>query len=266
MTPEDEQPAAAQAAVSSSKDQEARTKPASQPLDVRISFAELPPAILAAIENLGKPKQESTVKTFLKDYLPGITSLATAALAIVVAVYGALFSNEVLTENLNRITSDFIKTKGDPNVAAMRLAAYGDKALPAVRIVLGAQDQGLRLGGVLVLQQMYLEGTVRKGKLVSEMLENYDNPLLRRGVLQWLEQMKSNLPEGDRRLFFEKVKATLGAKAQNCDQDAAVAIEITNVLPIWSFAGSKELLEDMAQSCANPDVKKQATSMQGQIR
>src|SRR5215467_14009349 len=122
-------------------------------LDVHISLEGIPSSITDAIANLGKPTEaKSKFRTFLKDYLPALTPIATAVISVAISIYTYRANDHRSTEALDKTVSEFGSTNLDERareISAIRLAAYGDKALPAVKMVLGANDRDLRTGGVL---------------------------------------------------------------------------------------------------------------------
>lgn len=82
------------------------------------------------------------------------------------------------------------------------------------------------------------------------MLRYFDNPFLRRGVVEWLLEMDQQLLEEDRKLFLEKIKHSFGSQAQECTtQGKDVASDVADVLGIWHFPDSKELVLGIAKYC-----------------
>lgn len=244
------------------------SEPVPEKFDLHISLGGVPSSLSTLFEKLAEPAGRSWLRDFVKDYLPALTPIATAILTGLIAVYGIKFNNQLLRDTLDKITTEFVEGKGDPTIAAIKLSAYGDKALPAVRIVLAAEDARLRGGGVLIVQQMYLEETVNRKKLVRELFHYYDNPVLRRGVLEWLVKMDRQLSPVDSREALDKLKMSFGSDGQHCaEQDAQdsgqVAQEAANFLSIWHFEDSSDLVLGLVQHC--PDnfegAREQAVSV-----
>jgi hypothetical protein len=239
---------------------EARGNPtASDRIDVHVSVGELPSGLENVIENLGKretplPAWKAILKAILKDYLPALTPIATAIIAGMVSFYIYSSDHDRSKEALDRTLSEFGRNTDDRAraIAAIKLATYGDKALDAVRMVLGSDDPYLRSVGVLVAEQMYRAETVKHGKLIKDMLSYYEanDRFLRRGVLEWLVEMEHQLSEGEGRLAYEVVAESLGSSGQLCAmQDEEVARDAANFLFIWSFSDSKALILGMAEKC-----------------
>ncbi len=224
-------------------------------LDLRISLEGIPNALASAVENLAKPaKPAPRLRTFLKDYLPALTPIATVVISVAVSVYTYKANDHRSTEALDQIMSVFGGSNDDRAraIAAIRLAAYGEKALPAVRMVLGSDDPQLRSGGVLVAEQMYRAETVKHEELTEKMLGYYsaNDRLLRRGVLEWLVEMEHQLSDEEGRLAYDMLKRSFGPRGELCAaQDETVALEAANFLFIWSFTDSKDLVLGLAREC-----------------
>ena len=225
-------------------------------LDLRISLEGIPNALASAVENLAKPaKPAPKLRTFLKDYLPALTPIATVVISVAVSVYTYRANDHSSTEALDKIISEFGGNNNDDRaraIAAIKLAAYGDKALPAVKMVLGSDDPHLRTGGVLVAKQMYRAETVERTELTNKMLGYYsaNDRLLRRGVLEWLVEMEHQLSDEESRLAYNMLKQSFGPYGELCAaQDETVALDAANFLFIWSFRDSKDLVLGLSREC-----------------
>jgi len=233
-------------------------------LDLRVSLDSVPHLLAKAVENLAEAaKPESKFKTFFKDYLPALTPIATGIIAGMVSYYIYQSDHNRSKEALDKTLTEFGEKTDDRAraIAAIKLAAYGDQALPAVKMVLGADDVPLRQGGELVAEQMYRAETVKHEALITKMLSYYgaNDPTLRLGVLEWLVKMGHQLSDEEGRRAFDILSTSFGSQGQNCaKQDNHVAMEAANFLLIWSFKDSKELLSGMTTKCADPDVRRQA--------
>lgn len=255
-------------AVPSVKQDEA-TAPVTEPerLDVRVSLESIPTALADAVETCAKPaKPASRLRIFLKDYLPALTPIATVVISVVVSIYTYNAEHNRSSEALDRILSEFGGGKEDDRaraIAAIKLAAYGDRAIPAVKMVLGSDDARLRRGGVLVAEQMYRAATVNRGKLTREMLSYYaeNDRFLQLSVMEWLVEMGHQLSDKESRLAYEMIKTNLGDRAEKCaTMDEAVALQAANFLFIHSFSDSKVLVFGMARQCRNAGVRESAIS------
>jgi len=261
---------------------------APEKLELQLSVKNLPRPVARAIVNLAKRrKPESGLKTFLKDFLPALTPAATVLISIVALIYtvqqknraeaaAKLASLAAERKTLADIIDTFGKTvvpgsttqsdqqrEAHLEVAAMKFATYGDQVLPAMRMALGARDDGLRHGGVLVAQEMYRAKTVEPSKLASQILSYYrvNDPILQLGVLQWLDKMGRELSTNDSRQALSMLKESFGSQGQNCaKQDSNVALEAGAFLFQWSFEDSKDLVLGMAKSCTDSGSRKQAVN------
>jgi len=260
-----------------------------QKLDLQVSLKNLPRPLARAIVNFAKaPKPESRLKiiwqTIFKDLLPALTPVATVFISIVALMYtnqqrdraaataaiaSAAEERKTLAEIIDKFGITVVPDPAKPSdqyarqleIAAMKFATYGDQVLPAVRMALGARDDGLRNGGELVAQEMYRAKTVEPGKLTGEILSYYraNDPLLQLGVLEWLVKMDGELSEDDLKRAYNMLKESFGAQGQECaKQENHVAMEAANLLQIWSLQDSKGLLSGMANRCPSPDVRRQA--------
>jgi len=243
--------------------------------DVLVQLEGLPPAVLEAVGNTGRPASAWT--SIFKDVVPGLTSLAAVLISLAALIYTSHQKNvsdasaqeqreRAADAAKKKVLADLIKEFGRTAVpapsevdaelklqlTAMNIAAYGDQALQAVRMALGANDDGLRHGGVLVAEQMYRAETVEHGKLVREILGYYaaSSPVLRRGVLEWLVEMGRQLSDEESRLAYDMLTRSFGSRAELCAvQDEAVALQAAKFLFIWSLTDSKALVFGMAREC-----------------
>ena len=236
-------------------------------LDLHVSLEGIPKALAGAIIELAKPAQPaSKLRIFLKDYLPALTPIATVVISVAISIYTYRANDHRSTEALDKTVSEFGSKNLDERsreIAAIRLAAYGDKALPAVKMVLGASDRDLRTGGVLVAQQMYRAQTVDRKKLTNEILGYYaaNDRFLRLGVLEWLVAMENQLSVDDSRLAYKLLQDSFGPHGELCStQDEDVALEAAKFLYIWSFGDSRAFVLGMATYCTGEGAREQAVN------
>jgi hypothetical protein len=129
---------------------------------------------------------------------------------------------------------------------AMKVAVYGDRALPAVRMALGADDPFLRNGGVLVAEQMAHARTVDHWTLTEEMLKSYDNPHLRGGVLEWLVKAYGELTPAETRMVFDRFLKSFGDNAKDCAvQDTRLVGLTAKFLYLWSLRDPRDVPLEM---------------------
>lgn len=250
--------------------------------DLNVSLARIPSDVSDALERLAKPAPTSGIRAFFKDYLPALVPLAAVAVSFFVGYYGYRFNErtseisqraavntttdalgKILDEfgSENTVTTDVQKEaeKRKQLIAAMKLAAYGDQALPAVKIVIGGGDQKLRSGAVQVAEQMYRAGTVEHSRLTSELVGYYDNPAMQLGVLEWLVRMKDDLSLEDERTAFQKLQQSFGPNATNCaSKDDEVTVDVATAISNWQLPESKDLLLGIATNCTYIGARNQA--------
>jgi hypothetical protein len=275
-----------------SDDHEGQDLPALPP-DAGAPAAKASDPLATAVEGLAQlleaRKKEAQPSSFLKDYLPVLTPIAAILVSIVASYYTYEFNHRAsvsaASDTLSKLIQEFGPTSKtvDPSAAgekapaaqkedndlseqqdtikAMKLAVYGSQALPAVKMTLGADDADLRNGGVLVAVQMYRAETINREELTNAMRSYYENPALRRGVVEWLTKMDRGLSEQDARLFFDKLKQNFGAQGQFCpDQEENVAREAAAFLRIWHFMDAKDLALGMASKCEGDSARQQAVA------
>jgi hypothetical protein len=224
-------------------------------LRIEVSLEDIPEPVSGLLQKLAKPHSESRFHGFVKDYSTLLTPILTAIIAGIVSFFAYKFDDHVSRDTLDKITTEFVQGNTDPNVTAMRLAAYGDKALPAVKIALGTRNPMLRKGAVQIAAQMYFAETVRRDSLTKSMLEFYDNPVLRLGVLEWFSTIESSpVPLSDkyREAVFRKLQDTFNfdKDPKSCEvQGADLAGAVATLLAVGPLANRKDFLLAMDKSC-----------------
>jgi hypothetical protein len=251
--------------------------------DIFVKLEGIPGSVWEVVSQLGKPG--SLWKSLFKDVVPGLTSAAAVLISLAALIYTNHQKNlaDTTARDQRERTADATRKKllGDLithfpqrtfssgeeekdyqakfQLNAMTIAVYGQQALPAVRMALGSDDDGIREGGIMVAQQMYRAETVAHPMLISELLGYYDSgaAAARRGALAWARQMGRQLSNDEGRLFYQALERTFGPRAEFCAaQDPDVALEAAKFLPIWSFAGSATFALGMVKQCkddAHPD-------------
>lgn len=157
-------------------------------------------------------------------------------------------------QNIQRVTAATARQQKERVIAAMKIAAYGDQALLAVKMALGSDDPELREGGKLVAEEMYLVETVEPSKLTKELLSYYDNSVLRLGVQEWLERMEGRLSPQDSELALDKVKLIFGSVAEHCtSQDESLAQKVASFLPNGHLREVRDFMLGMVKNCIVPN-------------
>ena len=227
--------------------------------------------------------------SIFKDIVPGLTSLAAVLISLAALIFTTYQKNaaENLAKDQREKAADAAQKKfrtdligsfnGLPiptaetnanQIAAMKLAVYGEQALPAVRMALGSNDEGLRYGGEMVIEQMYVAETVPHQKLTQEILAYYPtgSAVLRRGVLEWLAIMGNELQDGDREVALTTVLDGFGNHAETCkQQDQELVRAGAHVLLVWSLAVSgksrdqaKDLALGIVETCKADPTRTEA--------
>jgi len=239
--------------------------------DLHVSSDNIPRLLIAYLERIAKPQPSSRVRVFVKDYLPVLTPVAALAISVAVSYATILFSHRAAvaasSETLGKLVAKFGKRSGgeaskesekksdqstdeDPTAVAMEIALYGNQAIPAVTVALSAEDPSLRRGGVLVAEQMYRGGTVPHKELTNTMLKYYESSALRRGVVEWLDEMGLGLFDEDSALALQKLDSTFGTDGHLCGtQDPEVARNTAEFLFIHAKDDSNDLALGLLENC-----------------
>lgn len=264
--------------------------------EVLIRMEGIPTTLQEALSAISRPASFWT--SLFRDIAPGLTSLAAVLISLAALIYTSHQknvaertaqeqrdkSNEAATKKLSAdIIRDFAsklppikethsaRPSDDKDekieefnrtyeVAAIRVAVYGDQALPALKMALGSQDRGLQHGGILIAEQMYRAETIDHRQLTKDILGFFStsSPTLRRGVLDWLLEMNIQLSPDEERMAYEVIKTSFGENGELCSsQNEDVAVRAVNLLNRWAFPDSRLLLLGIVTHCrdeANPNL------------
>lgn len=222
-----------------------------------------PPRQFTPWEKLGK----STVQ-FAKDMGPFITGVAGIFASIMVGVLTLTVTATIayFTYRLNtkqaEVTQTGLKTsaladftetdQGRRALAAIKLAAYGEDAYPAIKLALGVSHEGIRNGGAETAELMYSSRPDVRTNLMNEMLVSFQdlNPLLRLGVLEFYVRMAPRLTSEEKQIFLNQLKNRLGPQAQLCANESKdFVLEGVTFLGLSSLGDAKDLVLDIARNC-----------------
>jgi hypothetical protein len=142
--------------------------------------------------------------------------------SVVALFVTAYFSRTKASDDIATTLSAIVANIGsgataDKEVAAMRIAAKGDEALPALKMLLAARDDTLRQNAVDVATELYLSrDAAGRSKLAAIMVQYYRDGI-RRGVIQWAATVVPQLSEGgDWDVLYGEVKKTFGEEGEHC--------------------------------------------------
>lgn len=199
-----------------------------------------------------------------KDIGPLVTGVASILVGIVAVIVTASvgFFNYQFNVNQAEATQRNLKTTaladfieqddGKRKLAALKLAAYGAEALPAVKLALGAPHDDIRSGGAQTGVALYQSRPDLRQALLAEMLNWFkeSNPTLRLGVLEFYSGAALQLTAEERAAFFAELKLRLGQNANSCaNETGAFVQQSVTFLAVGSFHETKELLLGIAQNC-----------------
>jgi hypothetical protein len=143
-------------------------------------------------------------------------------------------------ENLN--TPDDTKRE----IAALGLAQHGADVLPSLDVLLGIQNENVRLGGIKLAELMLRTHTVEEQELVENTLcrdVRAPDPYLRRGALDALTSAFPLLSSHSRDKVFQAVTDLLNSSEEKRDPD--VAASAMHLLRKLSFVRAKPLVVKM---------------------
>jgi hypothetical protein len=205
---------------------------------------------------------------FAKDVGPFVTGLGSITVSIVVGLLTvtvtasvAFFNYQVnykqaQTTQMNLKTAaltDFVEVDdGKRTLAAIKLAAYGEDALPAIKLALGVTHEGIRTGGVQAAEIMYQSRPDLRRELLADMSLSFkeSNATLRLGVLEFYGKAASQMEEPEQQSFLNELKEKLGANAKSCsDHDQNFVKEAAIFLSRVPFPEVTDLLLDIARNC-----------------
>jgi hypothetical protein len=222
-------------------------------------------AIVAKLqESLGKKTPGQKLMQRIKDLAPVITSLAAVIVTITIGYSSCKFNERqaALTQAQAAVTqadlkrswlADFTDSEdAKRKVGAIRLAAYGDEALPAIRDALGINNELIREGGILTALTVCRSKPTTRSRLLKSMLDYFEesNPSLRLGVLDFYIDASKELTAGEMAEFCQHLKGRLGSNASNCvNEDGEFALKAATFLALGSFVEAKTLLLDIIRNC-----------------
>ena len=199
-----------------------------------------------------------------KDVGPLVTGLGSITVSIVVGLLtvtvtaSVAFFNYQFNSKQAASTQMSLKTAaladfteeddGKRTLAAIKLAAYGTEALPAIKLALGVTHEGIRAGGVQAAEVMYQSRPDLRQTLLTEMLNSFQesNPTLRQGVLEFYISAAPQLQLNEKQILLDQLKPRLRACASEGDAFMRQAAVFLSKGP---FTDATELLLQIARDC-----------------
>lgn len=225
------------------------------------------PVELYPVEQPPKPWRQFI--NFVKDFVPVLTAIATITVTIIVSYYGYQLNMRQATATQidlrTKVLSDFIENDDKRMLAAIKLAEYGEEALPSVKQSLGANNDKIRAGGIETAKQMYEEptATLPHAKLIDALLSYLENKnrTLRVGVMMALVEVAELLDDSEAQRVLDYLKTHLGPQAQSCfkEEQDFVLYAAKFIGASKPFPDSIELLLGIAQNC--PAEKKEEEAL-----
>ncbi len=244
-------------------------------------------------------------ETLAKDYGALITGLASLIVTVVIAFVASSISNqqnkilekqaeaerlqvstsqeeinikfiEEFKNHLNDLTlkstSEDLRKK---RLAAITLAQYAERALPALKISLAANEKDIRSGAAVVVTQMLSDKSVRgtalkpekslRASVLSKLQEYFDedNAPLRVGVLECYVTINTGLTDDE----FEEARSKVSqyvnpwADYTNKPEQQGVLLGAVNFFSSWNRRSSKNFLLAVVSNTTCGDEARQGASI-----
>ena len=194
----------------------------------------------------------------LKDLGPTFVALVSLAVTVIIAYLAyQVSSQQAATSSLQAATiqadllNKYVAELNDPNdtqrdLAAIKLAAYGQTAWPTVRLLLGMNSGRVRDGAVRTVVLSFEGGDAeRREWLFGSLKESFraSNPFLRQGVLECFLKLRGSLSESQKQGIFGILKEHLGDRGERSrTESAAVVIAAAQVVSLYPSRESIEIL------------------------
>lgn len=186
-----------------------------------------------------------------------LTSLVIGAATVTLAIFTFRFNAQQAENTQKNLKTSALTefSEMDPEkrtIAAIRLAVYGEEALPAIRLALGVSNTYIRSGAVQAAQVMYQSQPETRPKLLQQMTSGFadNNPYLRTGVVEFYSETADQLDAAEKQDFLTLIKNRIGPDAKGCSaepDDLLIAYII--FLKKGQFPDSKELLLSLGRLC-----------------
>jgi hypothetical protein len=201
---------------------------------------------------------------FAKDFGPLLTgvaailvSLSIGALTIVISVFTYQANAKQAAANQINLRTTALNDFADSDeekrtLAAIKVAAYGEDALPIIRFALGVKSREIRAGGVTSAQVIYQSNPDIRPKLMAMMALSFQdpNPNLRLGILEFYREGKSLLTSQERADFWNLLKTRLGPTANACsNEEGEFILTAVQFLGTGAFSDAKDYLLNIARNC-----------------
>lgn len=164
-------------------------------------------------------------------------------------------------EEFRKHLGDLTLPEGEENLtkktlAAITLAQYGERALPALKMSLHVEDKDIREGAAVVLAQMLLDRTLRWAVL-SKLGEYFDEPnsSLRLGLLGCYVTINRKLTDAEFKEVSSKITKYVEPSADYTDKpdEKEVLLGAVKFFGNWPRVESKNFLLSVAQNNSSGD-------------
>jgi hypothetical protein len=217
-------------------------------------------------ERLGQRTNWQKFRDLIKDLGPIVTSSAAVFVTLAIGITTCDFNKrqeaiktqqETLRQaDLKRswladfTDSDDAKRK----VGAIKLAAYGAEALPAIKDALSISkpNEPINEGGRVTAMMIFRSQPTNRPLLLNSTLNwvQDGNATLRLSVLWFYVNASNELSSNEKSAFLEQLKKRLGVSASNCpNEDGEFVLHAATFLTKGPFPEAKGLLLDIARSC-----------------
>lgn len=209
-------------------------------------------------------KRRKKVAQFAKDFGPLFTGGAAILVSLSIGVLTATISYFTYQSNVKQAAANQINLrttalndfadseKEKRTLAAIRVAAHGEDALPIIRFALGVDSNEIRAGGVASAQFVYQANPECRQKLLSAMAQGFQdaNPKLRLGILEFYRDAAPQMTPQEQAAFWNLLKTRLGPQAQSCvTEEADFVFNTAQFLAKGLFPDAKDYLLNMVRNC-----------------
>ncbi len=231
-------------------------------------FEAIADEVAAKLREAEKPetkwqKRRKKVAQFSKDFGPLFTGLAGILVSLSIGLLTGAVSYLTYQSNLKQAAANQLSLRtaalsdfaeADPakkKIAAIKVAAFGEDALPIINFALGVDDKEIRAGGVASAQMVYQANPSCRQKLLDAMALGFQdpNPTLRLNVLRFYCDTPQLTPQ-EKGAFWNLLKNRFGPGAQGCvDQEHDFVLAAIEFVGNGPPPDAKDFLLQIVRSC-----------------
>ena len=205
-----------------------------------------------------------SVARFAKDFGPLFTGIAAITVSLSIGALTLVISVLTYQSNAKQATANQISlrttaltdfTEADKEkrtLAAIKVAAYGEDALPVIKFALSVKSNQIRAGGVEAAQVIYQSSPDLRPRLLAAMVQGFQdpNPILRLGVLEFYRDAALQLTPQEREALWSLLRNRLGRDAQSCvNEDGDFVLAAAQFMATGLFPDARDFLLNIVRNC-----------------